>query len=761
MRFITLFLLAGLLNTFAYAEESKSVVGKITDADTGQPLSNATVFISELKVSTVSNSNGEFLLKGLPVEGKYTFEITFLGYRTVVRTIDFAESRNLHFTLMQGSQQMQDVIITGTGVSSSNKKNSTSATVLNKNDLMIGSNNIIEAIARQAPGVSAITTGPSISKPVIRGLSSNRVVTIGDGIKQQGNQWGDEHGIEIDQFAIDRVEVLRGAASLMYGSDALGGVINMLPPLSPPDGQIQGEILTNYSTNTGLSANSIMLSGAHSGFLWRTRGTYKNAHSFKTPQGYFPNSAFNETSLSALLGLTKSWGYSHVNISYFNNNIGFYDPLFDSNGDYLNKEGELFHEDEFKSRKLDFPKQDIRHYKIAWNSNIIHSSGYFTVNIGYQNNQRREMDIPAPALFLDLNTWNAEIKYYLTEREGWQPIFGVSGEAANSANKGYDFLLPDYTSAGLGAFAYVKKSWDKTTLNGGLRFDFRTNNGDAYIKSGESFDAYTNSFSNLSGALGFTHELNSELNLKANAGTAFRSPNPAELSSNGIHEGTFRYEIGNPNLKPERSYQADLALEYNYGFLEGSIGVYTNTVKDYIYISSNPGDAIGGLPIYHYSQVNALLNGFEGNLNVHPLKNLHFNNTFSYTHAQNKSLSKALPFIPAGVLKSNLKYEPTLNGVEQSYVSFGVDNFLKQTRIDQTFESATAGYSLLNAAIGTTISISNQPILLSVSGSNLLNTKYYDALSRLKPGRLDHANPEVGIYNMGRNITFGLRMVLK
>jgi len=757
MRFILIIILSGLLNTL-YAEGTKIISGKITDAETSRPVSGATIYVPELKINTISNPQGEFHLKDVPLNGKYIIEISFLGYQTLIQTIDFSQATDLHFSLKTGSHQMQEVAITGTAISSTNKKNSTSATALSKADLMVPSTNIIDAIARQAPGVSAITTGPSISKPVIRGLSSNRVVTIGNGIKQQGNQWGDEHGIEIDQYDVDRVEVLRGAASLMYGSDALGGVINMLEPLSPSEGSIKGEMLTNYSTNSGLTASSLMLSGNHSGFVWRGRGTYKNVHSFKTPTGYFPNSGFNEGSLSSMLGVNKSWGYSHLNFSYFKNNIGFYEPEFDDNGNYVDEDENSFSESDFKNRKLSFPRQDIRHYKLAWNNNIITSSGAFKINLGYQRNQRREMDEPSPALFLDLNTFNAELKYSLNEKQGWQPVFGLSAEAANSSNKGTEFLLPDYTTSGLGGFAYIKKTWEKTTFNGGVRYDYRRNNGDAYTKEGEPFEGYTNSFSNVSGAVGMTYELNSYFNLKANVGSAFRSPNPAELSSNGVHEGTFRYEIGNPSLKPERSYQSDITLEYNRVLIDGSISLYTNFVNDFIYISSQKGDEIDGMAIYRYGQVDAVLKGFEGNLNIHPINNLHLHNTFAYTHAQNKSLNRPLPFIPAGVVKNTLRYEPSLKGIKQSYLSVGLDNFFKQARIDDTFETVTSGYSLLNAAVGTTVSIGRQPISVYISGSNLLNKKYYDALSRLKPGRLDHNNPDIGIYNVGRNITFGVAL---
>ncbi|MFA6086835.1 TonB-dependent receptor, partial [Mucilaginibacter sp.] len=257
-----------------------------------------------------------------------------------------------------------------------------------------------------------------------------------------------------------------------------------------------------------------------------------------------------------------------------------------------------------------------------------------------------------------------------------------------------------------------------------------------------------------------------ELSFKANAGSAFRAPNPAELGSNGVHEGTSRYEIGNANLTPERSYQADATLEYGSGFVTGSLGIYENYIHNYIYASNTNNEQVTvvdeatGLPrsfdAYRYGQVNANLYGFEGNLTLHPISSIHFENTFSYTRAQNTSFDRPLPLIPAGVLHNTLRFEPKIKGLKDFYLSAGIDNYFKQSRIDATFETPTDGYTLVNAGVGATFRIGAQPLKLYVSGSNLANKKYYDALSRLRPGRYSQEDPTYGVYNPGRNITFGV-----
>ncbi|GAA4337378.1 TonB-dependent receptor [Mucilaginibacter gynuensis] len=754
-----------LVQSIAFADNI-NLKGRVVDGN-NQPLPGATITIPDLKISTQTNVDGEFSFKAIPNRGKFLIQIQYVGFKTLTQVIDLAGGTDLTFKLQASVIEAREVVITGTPISGNNRQNSTSVSALNREELLRPATNLIDALAKQVPGVSQITTGQGISKPVIRGLSYNRVVTLNDGIKQQGQQWGDEHGVEVDQYGADRVEVLRGAASLLYGSDALGGVINLLEPLTPADGQIRGEFLTNYSTNNGLTGSSLMLTGNENGFVWRGRGSYKNAYSFKTPSGYFPNSGFNETNLSGMLGLNKNWGYSHINFSYYKNNIGFFDPEPGSGYNFLKEDGEAFTDADYKNRKLLFPRQDIRHYKINWDNNIIVGSGHLKLNFGYQKNQRRELeDSLDPSLFFDLNTYSGDAKYYLPESNGWQPVFGASTEIGHSVNKGAEFLIPDYDTYGIGAFAYAKKAWGKNTFNVGVRYDYRKNTGKELLEDGEEkFGAFTNKFSNVSGALGYTHEFNDKLNFKANAGSAFRAPNPAELASNGVHEGTFRYEIGNSNLSPERSYQADATLEYDDKFLSASASIYNNYIHNFIYSSHTPGDireetaadgSTSSYDVYHYGQVNANLYGFEGSLTLHPVSFIHFENVFGYVHAQNTTLNRPLAFIPAGSLRNTLRFEPNIRGLKQSFIYVGIDNFFKQGRFDSTFETATSGYTLLNAGVGTTVNLGKQPLKLYVSGNNLLDKKYYDALSRLKAGRISTEDPTFGIYNPGRNITFGV-----
>ncbi|MBD3750472.1 MAG: TonB-dependent receptor [Sphingobacteriales bacterium] len=765
-----LYCLIFVLTTLSYAYSADiTFSGKVIDAQTKTPLPGATLTITDLKISTITDLNGNFSFNRIPDKGSFLIQVSYLGYKYLNKTINFATTKSMVFELQPSLIEANEVVVTGTVTGADSKKNSTSVGVLSHDEMIDRpSTNIIDAISKVA-GVSQITTGQAISKPVIRGLSYNRIVTINDGVKQEGQQWGDEHGVEIDQYSADRVEVLRGAASLLYGADALGGVINILEPLAAPEGTIKGEVLSNYSTNGGLTSNSAMLTGNEGGFVWRGRVTYKNAYSFKTPSYNFPNSGFNETSSEAMLGLNKSWGYSHVNVSYFKNNIGFYDPIVNSQGDFIDDNGNTFTRSEFTNRTLAYPKQAIAHFKIASNSNFFFKKGNLKLDLGYQNNVRKELPNANPGLFFDLNTYSLDAKYYQQAINGWQPVIGLSSDYGKSLNKGSEYLVPDYSNFGTGIFYYVKKDWAQSSFNAGLRYDYRNNKGEPLFTDGEQkFTAFENHFSNLSGAVGYTHQFSDQFNIKANLSTGFRAPNPAEQASNGVHEGTFRYEKGNPTLKAEKSYQADVSFQYSIETLDLNLSIYNNYMQDYIYLARRNNETIVAngesgqpqtFPLYRYQQDNANLYGTDASLIFHPVKFFHFENTFSYVHAQNLALKTPLPFIPATSLKNELRIEPDIKGLKSAYLSLGLENYFAQNRID-TFETPTGGYSLVNAGIGTSFNLGKQLVRLNISGNNLLNKKYYNHLSRFKPGRLSETDPTLGVYNQGSNVTFGIYIPL-
>lgn len=738
------------------------IKGKIIDAKTNEPLSGATIYISDLKATTISDAKGEFLIKNIPSKGKFLVEVRYVGYKTTSQLVDLNVTQNLNFALESSVIESAEVVITGTPFSSNNKTNSLAVVSVNREKLaQAAGTNLIDAISK-VPGISQVTTGGAISKPSIRGLGYNRVLTIVDGAREEAQQWGDEHGVEVDQFSAARVEILKGPASLLYGSDALGGVINIIDDFVPAEGNFNGNFTTNYSTNNGLSASSLMLQGNKNGFVYRGRASYKNAYGFGYDGKTVPNAGFNETSTSAMLGLNKAWGYTHLNLSRFNTNVGLVEEGPDANGNFVDEDGNIMQNSEARTRKLNLPYQNINHYRAALNSNILLGGGQLKTTFAFQKNIRKEFEESKaePGLHLDLNSFTYDAKYSFANKGAWQPTLGIQGMYQKNANLGDEYLIPDYSSNNIGVFAYLKHTFNKGAVNFGARYDYKNVNGRELIDNGEQvFSAFENSFSNVSGSVGLAYEVDKNLMFRTNVGSGFRAPNIAELGANGRHEGTFRYEIGNSNLKQETSLQVDLGLEYTAEKITLGLNAYNNRIYNYIYPGhfnneTTPFTDEGGLttilPVYRFVQTNANLVGGEASIDFHLVKSIHFENTFSYVRGTNITNDSALPFIPAASLNNEIRFEPAFKGLYDSFFKIGLANVFKQNRFDE-FETQTNGYTLIDAGVGTAFKVKNGKINVWITGQNLGDKLYYNHLSRYKP---------VGIYNQGRNVSFGISVPL-
>lgn len=739
------------------------IKGRVTDASTQIPLAGATIYISDLKAFTRSDNDGNFVLRNVPSKGKFLVEVRFIGYKSQSKMVDLAIAETLTFALEPTVIESAEIVITGTPFSTNNKTNSLAVVTVNREKIaQSGGSNLIDAIAR-VPGVTQITTGGAVSKPSIRGLGYNRVLTIVDGAREEGQQWGDEHGIQVDQFGAARIEILKGPASLLYGSDALGGVINIIDDIVPATGDFNGNFTNSYNTNNGLIGSSLMLQGNNNGFVYRGRVSYKNAYGF----GYgkditVPNSGFNEANVSGMLGLNKSWGYAHLNLSRFNTNVGLVEDGPATDGFFRDENGNVIDKTDGLKRTIGLPFQNINHYRAALNSNLLLGGGQLKSTLAFQKNIRQEFEETKdePGLNLNLDSYTYDVKYAFANNGVWEPTIGLQGMRQVNTNNGHEFLIPDYNSNNVGVFAYLKRNFAKGAINAGLRYDYKNVNGKDLTEDGNQvFTAFNNSFSNVSGSLGFAYQLTPKFTFKGNAGSGFRAPNIAELGANGRHEGTFRYEIGNNNLKQESSLQFDLGLEYAAETITLSLNAYNNRIYNYIYPGNfnnevTPFTDENGLttilPVYRFVQTNANLVGAEASVDFHLIKSLHFENTFGYVKGTNLAANTPLPFIPAASVTNELRFEPTIKGLSDSFIKVGLTNVFKQNRFD-SFETATHGYSLLDAGFGTAIKLKRNKINIWLSGQNIANRLYVNHLNRYK---------QVGVFNPGRNISFGFSLPL-
>ncbi|TAH43266.1 MAG: TonB-dependent receptor [Bacteroidetes bacterium] len=736
--------------------QAQTLQGIVIDDQSKEVLPGATIYIPDLRTGAVTDLNGKYFLNNLP-KRKLLIQVRLIGYSTLSQTIDLNLTTVKDFSLRVSIIEKNEIVVTGSAFTTDAKRTSVAITPVDKIKILsTASDNLVQSLSN-IPGISTISTGNSISKPVIRGLGYNRVVVVNEGIRQEGQQWGDEHGLEIDQYSADRIEILKGPSSLLYGSDALGGVINILEPILPSPGKIRAEINSQFSSNNSLSSNSVMTEGNAHGFTWRARASYKNAAPYKTPIETVYNSAYEEKSVDALLGLHRQWGYSHIHASKWYNTIGITEGERDSlSGKMLDENGNVPTENKLHSRSVSVPFQDVSHSKISAVNNFIIGKSQLRFNIGVQQNNRKEFSVTkeSPEISLKLNTVSYDLKYYLPEVNNLETAIGISGMRQLNENLGREFLIPDYQLDDIGIFSSLRKSFDLTTLNAGLRYDHRTiNSEELNIDSLILFDSFNRNYSSISASVGVTHKLSQKVDLKANLGRGFRSPNIPELASNGIHEGTQRFEKGNKNLKSETSLQFDLGISYDSKSVELSLNLFLNNIDNFIYSRNIDGEtmAIDGIdyPVYSYIQGQSTLKGGEFTLDIHPIKNLHFENSLSYVHGQNEAGNEPLTLIPPMKIVNELKFEiPSKNGrrLQEPYLKLELVSSLSQNRIDQ-FETKTKGYSLVNIGIGSHIRMDEQTALFFIRISNLLNTSYFDHLSRMK---------EIGVNGPGRSISLGL-----
>ena len=638
------------------------------------------------------------------------------------------------------------------------------------------STNIIDAIAHQ-PGVSQLTTGGSISKPIIRGLGYNRVVVMSEGVRQEGQQWGDEHGVEVDGSSVNSVEILKGPASLMYGSDAMAGVVILHSKPMLAEGDMLANVSTEYQTNNGLFNYNLSIAGNQHGFVWDARFSDKMAHAYKNKyDGYVPGSQFRERAGRLMLGVDKTWGHSRLTWTAYHLTPGIVE------GERNPETGELeCSTNNVKTYGKSLPFQQVKHYKLVWDNSLSLSSGYLKAIIGYQQNRRQEFEESADEyeLFFKLHTLTYDLRYLTHEWDGWKFSTGIGGMYQKSGNEGEEYLIPDYRLFDFGIYATTTKAiGDSWTLNGGVRYDHRRLHGDELIEDGDMrFTDFSRHFNGLTGSIGAVCNINKHFNVRLNLARGFRTPNMSELSSNGVHEGSIRYELGNQQLKAEYSLQADLGLDFTSRYVSAQVALFANRIDNYIFTHRLNQEIEEGYLTYAYTQGDARLLGFEAGIDFHPVHSIHFSNSFSYVDARLMHASadtKYLPFTPAPHWASELKWElfhhshTTVNHHHTSdaahrslfnnlYVAAGLDCYLKQTHIyssDDT-ETKTPGYALLSLSAGSDIQVKGRKIAeLYITADNLLDKAYQNHLSRLKYADVNAATGRRGIFNMGRNITF-------
>ena len=732
--------------------------GRVTDAVDGEPVVGASVYLPLLKEGTVTNQQGEYRLDRLPAV-KTTIQVSYVGHQTIIQTIDLRTETQADFQLHENNAMLSEVVVSGLTGSSLLARSPSPVSVVSPRELQqTASTNIIDAVASQ-PGVSQLTTGSGISKPIIRGLGYNRIVVVNDGIRQEGQQWGDEHGIEIDPQTVHSVEILKGPASLMYGSDALAGVLVMHEDPVMPQGRMAASVGGEYQTNLHLYDYTVDFAGNRGGVVWNWRWSEKDADEYKNKRdGHVPGSQFHERALTGMLGVNRAWGYSHLKLSAYHLKPGLVEGERDEDTGVLSPSGAF---------------QKINHFKAALDNSFLVGDGIVKALVGYQQNRRKEFEAedgePAEmGLYFRLHTLNFDVHYLSAALGNWTFSSGVQGMWQHSENLGDEYLIPSYSLLDAGLFGTATCQLDRLTLSGGLRVDRRhlhsyegssekaATEGNLPPLGGPGW-AFSRNFNGLTGSLGVIYNLSDRTNLRLNLSRGFRAPNLSELGSNGEHEGTFRYELGNQQLNPEYSWQGDLGLDYSSEMVSAQFSLFASDISNYIYLQRLSATSNR----FQYQAGHARLWGGEAVLDIHPVEPLHFENTFSLVNARQlhqSDESRFLPFTPAPRWTSDLRFDVVRDGqhwLNNTFVSAGLECYLRQSHAhtaNQT-ETATPSYTLFNISAGTDIHRQGHRLCsLFVTAQNIFDRAYQSHLSRLKYAT------DGPICNMGRNISIKLQV---
>ncbi|MGZ3872718.1 MAG: TonB-dependent receptor [Mucilaginibacter sp.] len=811
LSFLSILLLSALVTDAAIKstkhEDAGTIKGTVTDKADGKPIIGASVNIPDLRRGSITDENGHYTLDNLP-KGIYLVQVSYLGYATFNQRVDFTKISTLDIQLEPSSLEAGEVVITGVSKATEIKRDPVPMVAVGKTylDQRSAAGNVIDMIAN-LPGVSAVTTGPNVSKPFIHGLGYNRVVTLEDGIRQEGQQWGDEHGVEVDQNSIDRVEIIKGPASLSYGSDAIGGVVNLITPPPVANGKILGSVQGTYGSNEGLLNGSFRLYGNQNGLVWGTILSAKEAKDYQNQHdGRVYATNFKEKDARFMIGLNKTWGTSYFNASLYDDQQAIPDGSRDSVTRQFTKQitendasRTIVPASELNSYAIPALHQHVQLYRIYNNSNFIVGSGNLVVNLGYQFSHRREYTHPEDAdvagLNLHLSTYTYDVKYNFTTGMGYETTFGVNGQYQNNnIGDATDFPIPAYHQFDIGPFVIMKKSFGKLDLSGGARFDSRSFHGQAaYIDTAgkfpqlytganpggtpnvvSQFSALNKTFTGFNGSFGAAYNFSNAFLLKANIARGFRAPSIAELSANGPDPGSQIYHVGNSNFKPEFSTQEDIGAFLTLPNVSLSVELFNNNIQNYIFqqqeLNADGSPVITqGYNTFTYVQSKARINGGEFSIDIHPLKWLHFENTMALTYGQNLGTGgpvadslKYLPFIPPLHTHSELRgnFSKGFSNFRNVYAFFGFDHFSAQDRFFSAYgtETYTAGYNLLSAGIGSELvnSAGKTVIKLFIEGTNLGNVNYQSNMSRLKyfDNATVPAGVQPGIFNMGRNISF-------
>ncbi|EMO72401.1 TonB-dependent receptor [Leptospira santarosai] len=727
-----------------------ALTGVVKNKD-GKPISNARVLIQESRKSAVTDDKGEFVLDHVP-PGKYVLTASARGYRSETLSVTIVEKdQKIQFVLLKSSLDDSAINVTAKSTISDFLSSPQPITVLSGRQLDRQRGETAMSAINNTPGVSNLTTGAGTSKPIIRGLTGQRVLVMTDGIRQEEQQFGDDHTVELDSFNIQKIEIIRGPGSLLYGSDALGGVVNVIRDKAPLSGEgipkMAGLFNSNNYSNNRQDAGNVAVYGNVEGFGYRASANTRKAGRITTPNGTLPNTGMIEKNQNVSIGLDGKWGNFYLDSFRREQTQDLLDNPNENPGSTV--------------------YQKLLHEKSHFHSFLIFPAGNLELDFSYQRNNRREVESKNKLLPVKDVLWNENVDvldksfqfYQATSRAKYQglnlfldtttadakfhhkPIFnllqgtfGVSGLEQKNRTIGTESLIPSYGIVNIAGYFLEELKFGSLTLSAGIRGDkrsanIRNNAALGVAEQTKNYYATTNS-------TGLVWRIDKSFSTIVNYGRGFRAPTPFELFSNGAHEGTGKFEIGKNSLKPEYSNNLDLSVRYASSRIQIEFGLFQNHIQNFIY-STNIAeiDADTGLPKYRYKQGNAVLKGGEFSIQAELTDKLVFSGGIDVVHARNRNDTNPLPRTTPNRVRAGLRWtESSILGLKDFYFSINGRFYDSQYRVDPK-ETPTKGYNLIDIGLGFELPHlgdgTSQPSV-DLSVQNVFNVSYADHLSRYK-----------------------------
>lgn len=744
-RFALLVLIASCFGMMAQSKCDLSIAGMVIDEHDGQPLHFAEVYVAGLDRGVVVDSTGHFILKNI-CPGKYQVIATHIGCEPVQKTLSILQNvTNLNFYLEHHQELLQEAEV----VEESIRRSAQAKEMVDARQLQLGRSLSLNEITEALSGVSTLESGNSIVKPVIHGLYGNRVITTNNGIRQEDQQWGLEHGLNIDLYTAENIEVVKGAASVQYGPGALGGVLKIGPGGLPYGERFGGEaILSAQSNGRGGSGAIKVAQGIKENLAWRAQLSGKRLGDQQAPDYVLSNTGTAELNGSLEAGFKKDKLTTEIYLSHFSKEIALLRASSIGNLSDLDSaigRGKPLYIRPF-TYAINNPRQEIRH-SLAKASAIYRYDAYtfWEAIYGYQQNSRQEFDFrrgvsdDTPANDLRLRTQTLDLKLNTRHRPQWTARYGASGLLQVNTNipgTGIRPILPNYNRYQLGAFAFEEIDLNNWILELGLRYDYEYTLAQKFDRQNRLLRPEFR-FHNWSAIAGATYRFNEHWQYSSSLALASRPPHVIELLSEGLHHGSATIEIGDSSLQPEKSLNWSNTLSLNYSKkIKVELTAYLNPIDNYIFLMPQPVPRLtirGAFPVYHYRQANALLAGADLSASVFLSKKFSYQFSGSYLRGYNRSESEDLILMPPPRLLHNLVWEPGWQ--TEAFFKLSHEAVARQKHYPEGQDLAPPpkGYHLLHLAAGAPfLKKENRSLHLTFQVRNLLSTGYRSYLDRFR-----------------------------